>query len=325
MPSILEAKKFFESTYLTPKYPITGIGIDHRNSSLIVYLTPSGGSCPTVNIPSNVYEYPVYTVCMEKPIPFIPQEDDINGTFTGGADVCSEGPNTGAQYRYRPLCGGISASHYKVAAGTLGLIMKDIYTNRPVLLSNNHVFANMSSLMNQRALKGDAILQPSPSDMGTLADKVATLERWIPYNEFADNLVDAAIAKPLPGMVSDDWPSMILANGTGQGFTIPEKLVSVTAPTAVRKYGRTGGVTAGTVIDWDFSTSMLYPTGLNVKYVDQLLIRIDTCAGDSGSVYLDNDDNVVGLHAGGAIINGQRYAVANKIKNVTALLGLSLH
>src|SRR5208337_3842112 len=72
-------------------------------------------------------------------------------------------------------------------------------------------------------------------------------------------------------------------------------------------------------------SSMLYPTGLNVKYVDQLLIRIDTCAGDSGSVYLDNDDNVVGLHAGGAIINGQRYAVANKIKNVTALLGLSLH
>jgi len=83
------------------------------------------------------------------------------------------------------------------------------------------VFANMSTTTDQRALKGDAILQPSVHDGGTMADKVATLLRWIPYNTAGDNLVDAAIAAPLPGMVSDDWPSMILANGTGQGFTIP--------------------------------------------------------------------------------------------------------
>ena len=324
MPSILEAKKLLESEFLNPIYPVSGIGINHLELGLTVYLTPSEGICQTVEIPNEVYGYPVNTVCLNRPVPFHPQ-DTTPTDFSGAYDPCSAGPNTGAQYRYRPLCGGISAAHYRVGAGTLGLIMKDIYTNRPVLLSNNHVFANMSSNVQQRALKGDAILQPSVADGGTLADKVATLERWIPYDVFGPNLVDAAIATPLPGMVSDDWESMILASGTGQGFTIPEKLVSVTSPITVRKYGRTGGVTTGTVLDWDFSTTMPYPIGISVKYVDQLLIHIDTCAGDSGSVYLDNNDNIIGLHAGGTEIDGERYAVANKIKNVTALLGLSLH
>ena len=306
---------------LKPNFPVSGIGINEMDLSLTVYLVPQEDGCPDINLPDNAFGYPINIVCMSPVSPFVPED------FAGGSDPCASlsGPNTGSQLRYRPLCGGISASHYRVPAGTLGAIMKDIYTNQPVLLSNNHVFANMSSLTSQRALKGDGIIQPSPADGGTLADKVATLERWIPYNEFGNNLVDAAIAKPLPGMVSDDWESMILANGNGQGFTVPERLITVTSPIAVRKYGRTGGVTTGKILDWNFSTTMPYPSGISVKYVDQLLIHIDTGAGDSGSVYLDDDDNIVGLHAGGTIINGERYAVANKITNVANLLGLSLH
>ena len=149
-------------------------------------------------------------------------------------------------------------------------------------------------------------------------DIVAYLERWIPFDPIYNNIVDAAVARPVPGVMSDD---MILSEGSGSEFIIPEGATACTRG-AVKKFGRTGGKTTGRVVDCNFATTIPYPSGVTVHYIDQILIQIDTCAGDSGAIYLNDNDKVIGLHCGGAIINGVRYAVANKIENVCRLLGI---
>jgi hypothetical protein len=236
-------------------------------------------------------------------------------------DYCDtlDGPNTDARNRYRPLCGGISAAHYLVEAGTLGAIVLDAQTGGPLLLGNNHTFANMDSVYNRRAYKGDPILQPSRGDGGTYPDDVvAYLERWVPFDPICNNLIDAAVAKPAPGVLSDD---LILSEGSGSEFIIPEG-IKACVQSKVRKFGRTGGETVGHIIDCNYNTVIPYPSGIEVHFIDQILIQIDTCAGDSGAVYIDDNDRVIGLHCGGAIIDGTRFAVANKIENVCRLLGI---
>jgi hypothetical protein len=248
---------------------------------------------------------------------------DYNGAFDPCENAAS---NTGGRLRYRPLCGGISASHVDVLAGTLGGIFSDAITGEPLLLGNNHVFANCSSIRKARAAVGDSILQPSPADGGTYpSDEVATLLRWIPYNDtgIGYSTVDAAVARPLPGMVTTD---LILSGGDGDEFRYPEGMIPAKAGMQVKKYGRTGGVTHGTIMDTNFSTIVPYPVdNLEIPYQDCILVKIDTCAGDSGALYVTDDDNdkIVGLHFGGTIMeDGTRYAIACKIQNVCQQLGI---
>ncbi|NLM97856.1 MAG: hypothetical protein GX175_09675, partial [Halanaerobiaceae bacterium] len=56
--------------------------------------------------------------------------------------------------RYRPAPGGVSIGHYKITAGTLGAIVKDNKTGEPMILSNNHVLANISNGNDGRASIG---------------------------------------------------------------------------------------------------------------------------------------------------------------------------
>jgi hypothetical protein len=78
--------------------------------------------------------------------------------------------------RFRPtIPSGVSIGHFKITAGTLGVIVTDRATGAKLLLSNNHVLANSND-----ASIGDAILQPGPTDGGqNPGDRVATLERFI--------------------------------------------------------------------------------------------------------------------------------------------------
>ena len=66
--------------------------------------------------------------------------------------------------RERPCQPGVSIAHYKSTAGTLGALVKDKTTRQLMILSNNHVLANGSSIQDVRAKKGDPILQPGPYD-----------------------------------------------------------------------------------------------------------------------------------------------------------------
>jgi hypothetical protein len=303
MTSILEVKKTIENIILNWDPRISGLGVSPDKQKLVIYTQADKNGCPFLNIPNRMAGYPVQIVCLNK--------------FAPGIESMPES-NTRSQLRYRPICGGISAAHRDVAAGTLGAIVEDAQSGQPLLLSNNHVFANCSTIDAPNAKVGDPIYQPGRADGADIEkDIVATLDRWVPYSTTGDNLVDAAIAKPKPGILTSD---LVLAeNGE---FISPKDMAPITTKTHVKKFGRTSGFTNGDIIDWDFSTTMTYPGDIKVKYVDQLLVKMDTYSGDSGSILLDDNDNVVGMVFGGTVVNGEHYAVANKIRNVAALTNL---
>src|SRR5436853_7894264 len=84
----------------------------------------------------------------------------------------------GRTHRMRPAEGGSSIGHYRITAGTLGVLAHR--HGRSVILSNNHVLANANE-----GHIGDPILQPGPADGGRLQDTIARLSEFVPirFNE----------------------------------------------------------------------------------------------------------------------------------------------
>jgi len=217
--------------------------------------------------------------------------------------------------RWRPAPGGVSIGHVDITAGTLGcLVTRD---DQLFILSNNHVLSNSNA-----AEKGDPIIQPGRYDGGTLDDRIATLEDFVPLNfgtapptcplatgmesflnwlakllgsshrvmAFQEvperNRVDAAIARPL----SDDLvEKRILEIG------VPKGTREATLGTRVKKSGRTTGLTTGQIIQIDVTAQVSYGEGRTAVFEDQLMAGAMSKGGDSGSAVLDEEDYVVGL------------------------------
>jgi hypothetical protein len=245
---------------------------------------------------------------------------EIEGVVT---DVIEVGEIVALQTRtdrWRPAPGGVSIGHYKITAGTLGVLVKDVETDEILILSNNHVMANSND-----ATQGDPILQPGPHDGGTVAqDTIANLERFVPIqfeseppptpcpfseaaawiaNFFARlfgskhrllpvviqqaNQVDGALAKPVsPDVVKDE----ILEIGSVIGDREAELGM------AVKKSGRTTGLTTGTVQLVDASVQVGYGGGKTALFTNQILTTNMSQGGDSGSLLVDGEGNrAVGL------------------------------
>jgi S1-C subfamily serine protease len=214
----------------------------------------------------------------------------------------------------RPASPGVSIGHPDVTAGTFGcLVRRD---GQLYILSNNHVLADVN-----RAQIGDPILQPGPADGGNEDYQIATLadsiplrfmqeESECPYVEgivkilnffakrlgsmqrvearrltYAENLVDAALAKPLtPDFVE---PGII-------GLGVPVGVGEVDLGTEVQKYGRTSGLTEGRIVQIDVTMDVQYD-GRPVRFSHQIMASAFSKPGDSGSAVLDMDKNIVGL------------------------------
>lgn len=135
----------------------------------------------------------------KKPIEALSSDDLIPRELDGAkTDVLEIGVVRAQQAltprnRWRPVMpGGISIGHYLVTAGTLGALVYDRNTNEPLLLSNNHVFANSND-----ARVGDAILQPGATDYGqNPADVVAQLLRFVPLRYVGDETVQPPVIQP---------------------------------------------------------------------------------------------------------------------------------
>ena len=112
----------------------------------------------------------------------------------------------GHRHRERPSPCGISVGHVDITAGTQGVLARGrsgVRRNRLLLLSNNHVLANVNA-----GAVGDGILQPGPDDGGTDPDgRIAVLEKWveIDFAAGAANLVDCATAWCWPDRVRPDF------------------------------------------------------------------------------------------------------------------------
>ncbi|MEN8181294.1 MAG: hypothetical protein ABFS46_02030 [Myxococcota bacterium] len=243
--------------------------------------------------------------------------------------------------RHRPAPGGVSVGHRAITAGTLGCVVRR--GGERFILSNNHVLANSND-----AAEGDAILQPAPHDGGRFPeDQLATLHDFVPirfpgedidcsvagfaagaWNRlagllgretrlravqvgFPDNLVDAAIARPVEdGDLSED----ILGIGK------IESLAEAELGMALQKSGRTTGFTTGQIEQVDVTVDVQYGPGRIARFRDQLLAGAMSQGGDSGSAVLDDRKRLVGLLFAGS----DNSTILNRIQHVFAALGLGL-
>lgn len=199
------------------------------------------------------------------------------------------------------------------STGTLGSLVEDgggtLY-----ILSNNHVLAEL----NQSSI-GDDVIQPGYLDdcfnQDPSANVVADLSDFVTLDfSGADNLVDSAIAEIRAGEVNTS--GTILDIGT-----VGTTTATVTVGQAVKKSGRTSGLTNGTVDTVSVTVNVGYdPCGSGGQpdfighFVDQIAITPGSfiAGGDSGSLVLNSSNQAVGLvFAGSSAI-----AIANKIDNV---------
>lgn len=246
--------------------------------------------------------------------------------------------------RWRPAPGGVSIGHYQITAGTLGCVVRDKATGDRLILSNNHVLANINS-----GRFGDPILQPGAYDGGAEGkDMLAVLERFIPLrfavapptcilarlvectanlsarlvgsghrlrayrvDAQAVNQVDAALARPLDGsMVLDE----ILDIGVVGGITPPRLGLGV------RKSGRSSGFTMGEIRVLDASVKVEYDSRV-ANFDGQIVTGAMSQPGDSGALLVVGD----ALLAVGLLFAGSQQAtVFNPIQAVLAALEVVL-
>lgn len=238
--------------------------------------------------------------------------------------------------RVRPAPGGVSVGHVRVTAGTLGVLARR-RDGRPVILSNNHILANSND-----AHAGDPVLQPAPADGGTPNDAIARLIDFVPL-AFAEsnpsrvgrlvervlrpllvvlgltitrmptgrsNLVDAAVAEPLAdGLVDPEVLEIGRVAGTADADL----------GLAVRKSGRTSGLTSGRVTAVDGVVRVDY-NGRVALFRRQIVTDLLSRGGDSGSLVVDRENRAIGLLFAGSAVS----TLVNPIREVARLLDLDL-
>jgi hypothetical protein len=224
------------------------------------------------------------------------------------------GVNTKARFA-RPVPIGVSTGNAgECSSGTIGARVKAGTTT--YALSNNHVYARE----NQAAL-GSTMLQPGRYDLGCAAGSDAflgTLSKFVSINfsTTANNRVDAAIAAASTANLGRSTPS----NGYG---TPSATIVAAAMNQAVKKYGRTTGLTTGSVVGLNATLNIGYTRG-TARFVGQIVIRGNgqfSRAGDSGSLIVNSNNRPVGLLFAGSS-NG--YTIANQIGDVLSALGVSI-
>jgi hypothetical protein len=242
-----------------------------------------------------------------------------------------------------PIPIGISIGHPDITAGTIGARVTDGVD--VFVLSNNHVIANTN-----QANLGDAIIQPGSFDGGVNpADQIANLTDFepirlctvLPFWLICDqtNIIDAAIALTTPTEIGVETPTGKF--GSIAGYGAPSRILhpaygnpnnpgdddlALLLGLAVQKYGRSTGLTTGTVDTINATVNVCLDASCQdvARFVDQLVVTPGTfsAAGDSGSLIVTNDNSKqpVGLLFAG----GSGYTVANRIDHVLNRFGVSI-
>lgn len=225
----------------------------------------------------------------------------------------------------RPVLGGISASHSDVTDGTIACICRSVAADDDpddrYILGNNHVFANINR-PNPGVLD---LLQPSPSDGGTLAtDRIATLHKFHPINlgDLSSNTVDAAIGKLLPGI---EWRPEICSIGPIKGMAAGHEGMEVC------KHGRSTGYTEGVLVDESVTVQGIgmshHNFNLIADFQDQFRVESASgagpfCApGDSGALILNRQTR----EAVGMLFAGDGAAgIVNPIQDIMNALQITI-
>src|SRR5882724_4440255 len=206
--------------------------------------------------------------------------------------------------------------------GTLGALVEDGSGNQ-YILSNNHVLARTNV-----ATIGEDIIQPglidqSPTCFKDTTDIVADLSAFIPIlfktkGTMPSNAVDAAIAQVRVGKV--DPTGFVMDIGTLSSDTVAPSLGM-----AVKKSGRTTGVTNGNITALSATIDVSLGSGKTARFVDQIVVGPGNfiAAGDSGSLMVE--DVVANPRAVGLLFAGSSTtAIANPIDDVLDSFGVSM-
>jgi hypothetical protein len=210
--------------------------------------------------------------------------------------------------------------------GTLGALVEKNGTQ--YVLSNYHVFeADIVSGGNSRtAQAGDPVIQPGLIDVNCSASGAQNVATLSGIKSLPGSNVDAAIAQVISGMV--DPNGSILEVGTISSSTIGASLNQ-----AVKKSGRTTGLTRSKVTGLNATISVAYDnecaggSAFTKTFTGQIVIDNKgnkfLNSGDSGSLMTEDADSnprAVGLlYAGGATS-----AIANPINDVLSYLGATM-
>ena len=218
---------------------------------------------------------------------------DTSGTgggTTGGGSVCNIIPPSSRFPRPVPI--GVSTGNPFLSAGTIGARLRNNATGQLFVLSNNHVYANV----NQVSI-GVNVLQPGPYDGGlNHVDSIGSLAAY-EIVKFCDasgycppNVIDAAIASTTAAKVDNATPC--------DGYGAPSSTtVTPLVGMAVKKYGRTTGLTVSTISAVNVYVKVSYGNGLTALFTGQVYIESGTFSsgGDSGSLIVSDAGNPVAL------------------------------
>ncbi len=216
--------------------------------------------------------------------------------------------------------------------GTLGALVQN-KRGIQYILSNNHVLAKSN-----KGIIGQRISQPGLIDTGCSPipdDVVANLSNFVPISFTSKNKVDAAIAKVRKDCLDPDSNLVNCVDPTGQILGIGELSNFTVIPTLnmrVKKYGRTTGLTSGTILAVDATIFVIYNKTCGIgqkvaKFVNQIRIgdRGFSMSGDSGSIIVEDCSTyprAVGLLFAGNNANTETFA--NPINPVLSKLGVSI-
>jgi hypothetical protein len=206
--------------------------------------------------------------------------------------------------------------------GTLGALVQD-GDGVQYILSNNHVLARTNL-----AAVGEDIIQPGLIDQNPVCnqdknDAIADLSAFIPIlfkakKTIPTNSVDAAIAEVRLGAVISTGE--ILDIGMISSATLDPAI-----GLAVKKSGRTSGLTNGNISAINVTVDVSYGSGKTGRFTNQILITPGSflAGGDSGSLMVEDAETTpraVGLLFAGS----SSVAIANPIDAVLNAFGITL-
>lgn len=240
--------------------------------------------------------------------------------------------------RHRPPVPGISIGHKDITAGTFGCMV--VAGDTPVMLSNNHVFANSN-----KGKVGDPILQPGRIDGGVASDEVGQLLDFAPI-VFPGNgncKVASTAARLLNKLAALTGHKSRLTVDQSSGpmnqvdaavavpnVPVSHEIIEIGAPVGIRdaelgmkvqKCGRTTGHTYDEVEQMEATVQVSYGPGKVGLFNHQLIMGPMSAGGDSGSAILDMDKYVVGLLFAGS----DRVTIASPIQLVLDQLCVRLY
>lgn len=225
--------------------------------------------------------------------------------------------------RYRPVTGGCQITNGLIKDGsfwngTLGLICTyNDQEQTTVLLSNYHVLYSSGGKV------GSKIYQPSKKDdknccccVCSRGDLVGTVIKGK-----KDDTLDCAIAN-LKHVGNNYKKNVVLEIGAIKGIdnaVVGEK---------VRKYGRTTRLTTGRVLSIRSPFSIEGVLNRNQIIIQEWNSPYNNFSkgGDSGSVVVNEENKVIGLHYSGNNSNptGPYHSTSNVIQNVVSFLGITI-